>query len=152
MEAAHYGVPLLAISLFADQHRNAKMLEYRKTAVVLPKNEITEATLFESLKLLMHGNTGEGYRKSAKSLAATLASRPMSPRERFAKHVDFAIKNAVDYLDIEIRKHDFVKYYNLDIYGIIILSVSVLSSLLFMIFKIVWIILIRILKKKVKKL
>uniref|UniRef100_A0A914YU60 glucuronosyltransferase n=1 Tax=Panagrolaimus superbus TaxID=310955 RepID=A0A914YU60_9BILA len=57
IEGAHFGIPLLAISLFADQHRNAKMLEYRKTAITLSKSDITESNLIKSLTALTQGKS-----------------------------------------------------------------------------------------------
>ena len=152
LEGAHYGVPILTISLFVDQHRNAKMLEYRKTAIVVPKTEITETNLFESLTMLTQGKTAEGFRKSAKILAGMLATRPMSPKERLVKHVNFAIQNKVDHLDIEIRKHHFIKYYNLDIFGFIGFSVAVLLFLVLIIFKVIGFVFVKALNRKVKKL
>uniref|UniRef100_A0A914QTN9 glucuronosyltransferase n=1 Tax=Panagrolaimus davidi TaxID=227884 RepID=A0A914QTN9_9BILA len=87
IEAAHYGVPLIAISLFVDQHRNAKMLEYRKTTIIVPKTDITESNLVNALTTLTQGESGKEYRQKAKTLASMLSSRPMQPKERFLKYL-----------------------------------------------------------------
>lgn len=41
-EASHAGIPLVTISLFGDQHRNAKMIEFRGVGVAL--NALTLST------------------------------------------------------------------------------------------------------------
>ena len=53
MEASYAGVPLLCIPLMADQHRNAKMAQYRKIATVVQKPEILEGKLTEAIKKIV---------------------------------------------------------------------------------------------------
>uniref|UniRef100_A0AC35FCR1 Glucuronosyltransferase n=1 Tax=Panagrolaimus sp. PS1159 TaxID=55785 RepID=A0AC35FCR1_9BILA len=137
IEAAHYGVPLIAISLFVDQHRNAKMLEYRKTTIIVPKTDITESNLVSALKTLTQGESGKEYRQKAKTLASMLASRPMPPKERFLKYVNFAInfKDHDDHLDIKLRHHNFFFFYNIDIYAFILIFALIGFYLSFVLLK-----------------
>lgn len=52
-EAASRGVPLICIPLFAEQKRNAVMVQYRKIGIMLEKPDIMAGKLYESLRLIL---------------------------------------------------------------------------------------------------
>lgn len=53
MEAAYGGIPVLAIGLFGDQEKNAKMAEYRNYALAVDKMTLTKEVLVEKLRELI---------------------------------------------------------------------------------------------------
>uniref|UniRef100_A0A7E4W8H5 glucuronosyltransferase n=1 Tax=Panagrellus redivivus TaxID=6233 RepID=A0A7E4W8H5_PANRE len=112
-EVAHAGIPIVAIPLFSDQYRNAKMLEYRKTAVIVEKAEITPESLIEAMKTV----TSDEYRKRAADLASVIGSKPISPKQRFLMYFEHALAHggAPDFLDMETRHFSTIRYYDLDL-------------------------------------
>uniref|UniRef100_A0A7E5A1T3 glucuronosyltransferase n=1 Tax=Panagrellus redivivus TaxID=6233 RepID=A0A7E5A1T3_PANRE len=113
-ECAHAGVAAVAVPLFGDQPRNAKMLEYRKTAVIVDKQDITAENLIKAMKAAISPE----FQKRADDLAAVIAAKPMQPKERFVKYFDHAVAfgDVEDFLDIKMRHMNVIRYYDLDIY------------------------------------
>uniref|UniRef100_A0A7E4W7M9 glucuronosyltransferase n=1 Tax=Panagrellus redivivus TaxID=6233 RepID=A0A7E4W7M9_PANRE len=112
-EATHHGVPLIVIPLFGDQPRNAKMVRYRKTAVLINKAEITPSNLISAMKKI---KTRE-YQKNANDLATVIATKPMSSKDRFIKYISHALvlSKKEDFLDIRTRHLHFFRYYDIDL-------------------------------------
>ncbi|KAI6184797.1 Proliferating cell nuclear antigen [Aphelenchoides bicaudatus] len=52
-EATYIGAPLICIPLFTDQPRNALMVKYRKTAIVISKHNITKESLVEAFQTMV---------------------------------------------------------------------------------------------------
>uniref|UniRef100_A0A914CMK0 glucuronosyltransferase n=1 Tax=Acrobeloides nanus TaxID=290746 RepID=A0A914CMK0_9BILA len=99
-EAASKGVPVIPIPLFADQYRNAKMLEYRKTALALNAKDLTVEKLTKAINEIIEDDR---YHRNAKKLAAMIAAKPMSAEERVVRYTEFAAQFGPDLnLDITI--------------------------------------------------
>jgi glucuronosyltransferase len=130
-EGASKGVPMVMIPLFADQHRNSKMLEYRKMAVVLNRKQLTVETLTESLKKIIDDDT---YRKNAKRISALISAKPMAAEERVVKYTEFAAKFGPDLnLDMEGRHLNFLEFYCLDI---IIPAILLIAVVLYFVYRV----------------
>ncbi|KAH7700730.1 CRE-UGT-54 protein [Aphelenchoides avenae] len=52
-EAAHYGVPLIAVPFFGDQTYNAAVMRHRGIGVCLSKTELTETAVTEALRSVL---------------------------------------------------------------------------------------------------
>ncbi|KAK6034533.1 hypothetical protein COOONC_27962 [Cooperia oncophora] len=52
-ESAYAGVPVITIPLFADQLRNAKMLQYRGMGIVIDKDEVTTNRLIAAIEEIL---------------------------------------------------------------------------------------------------
>ncbi|KAK6757106.1 hypothetical protein RB195_015121 [Necator americanus] len=52
-ESAYASVPVITIPLFADQLRNARMMEYRKMGIVIDKDDVTEERLITAIKEIL---------------------------------------------------------------------------------------------------
>uniref|UniRef100_A0A7E4V2B7 UDP-glucuronosyltransferase n=1 Tax=Panagrellus redivivus TaxID=6233 RepID=A0A7E4V2B7_PANRE len=124
LEAAYAGVPLLGIPLFADQLRNGKMLEYRKTGLVVRKTELTAEKLISSMSKLL----SKEFQQNANTLAKLVDNKPQSGKDRFIKHIRHAVMfpDIHDYLDFEFRKVSFFRYHDLDVY--LMFSVVIIGS------------------------
>uniref|UniRef100_A0A7E5A1X0 glucuronosyltransferase n=1 Tax=Panagrellus redivivus TaxID=6233 RepID=A0A7E5A1X0_PANRE len=131
MEAGHAGVPLLGIPLFGDQDRNLKMLEYRKSAVIVEKNHITSEALISAMHKL---TDDDSYRTRARTIAALARTKPLSGKQRFIAYFNHAVQfvHAEDQLDIGHRKLDTFRYYNLDIF---VTFAAVLAAITYLIVK-----------------
>ncbi|KAK5973649.1 UDP-glucoronosyl and UDP-glucosyl transferase [Trichostrongylus colubriformis] len=89
-ELAHMGKPSLLVPLFADQTRNANMLAKHGGGIVLKKDDLGNSEkLTVSLKRLLNDAS---YSRNAKRLADMLLNQPISAKELFIKHCEFAAK------------------------------------------------------------
>ncbi|EGT35401.1 hypothetical protein CAEBREN_12053 [Caenorhabditis brenneri] len=87
MELAYSGKPAVMIPVFADQVRNANMLERHKGVIYLHKSsmenvEITRKAFHDILY-------DENYKKSALKLADILTNQPYSSKENVIKYTEF---------------------------------------------------------------
>jgi UDP:flavonoid glycosyltransferase YjiC (YdhE family) len=52
-EASQAGIPLITIPLFGDQHRNAKMAEFRGFGIVLNSLELTSDSISNAIQQIV---------------------------------------------------------------------------------------------------
>jgi UDP:flavonoid glycosyltransferase YjiC (YdhE family) len=52
-EASYAGAPLIVIPLFADQHRNAKLAEYREFGLRLEASNLTADTIADAIQRIV---------------------------------------------------------------------------------------------------
>ncbi|ETN79597.1 hypothetical protein NECAME_09738 [Necator americanus] len=79
---------VITIPLFADQLRNARMMEYRKMGIVIDKDDVTEERLITAIKEILEPR----YKKAAKLLSEQLRNKPLSSEEVLVRYVDYAIR------------------------------------------------------------
>lgn len=53
-EAIYYGVPMVGVPVFFDQHFNLKSYVQRKIAIKLNYDEVTDKTFTNALKEILH--------------------------------------------------------------------------------------------------
>ncbi|KAK6055626.1 glycosyltransferase family 28 protein [Cooperia oncophora] len=89
-ELAHMGKPALLIPLFSDQTRNAHMLAKHGGGIVLKKSDLeSPRKLADSLKTLL---SDASFSRNAKRLAEMLLNQPISAKQLFIQHSEFAAK------------------------------------------------------------
>ncbi|KAF8361693.1 hypothetical protein PRIPAC_88616 [Pristionchus pacificus] len=123
-ETALRGVPGIFIPIFADQPRNAGMMEFNGFGRVYDKNELhDDEKLAETIKEVL-GNTK--YRENAKRISAMLAKKPFKSRELLVKHVEFAAEFGPSAaLRPQSIDMSFIEYNNLDILTVVLLVMVV---------------------------
>ncbi|PIO64813.1 hypothetical protein TELCIR_13544 [Teladorsagia circumcincta] len=87
-ELAHMGKPALLIPLFSDQTRNAHMLTKHGGGIVLKKSDLENPQMItDSLKSII---SDDSYSQNAKRLAEMLLNQPISAKQLFIRHSEFA--------------------------------------------------------------
>uniref|UniRef100_A0A1I7WQ66 glucuronosyltransferase n=1 Tax=Heterorhabditis bacteriophora TaxID=37862 RepID=A0A1I7WQ66_HETBA len=128
-EATARGVPLLVIPLFADQSRNAQIIQKYGMGQMLAKTQLADKhTLIKKLHDVVHNKK---TRENARRIAKMLAKRPFSSRDKLIKHIEFACKfGELPQLNPVGRQLNFVQYYLIDIILIFVVVASVLLTTL----------------------
>ncbi|KAF8374694.1 hypothetical protein PRIPAC_81123 [Pristionchus pacificus] len=113
-ETAIRGVPGIFIPLFADQPRNAGVMEFNGFGRVYDKNDLPHVDkLTKTIEDVLNNET---YRQNAKRISAMLARKPFTARELLIKHVEFAAEfGASAALRPQSLDMNFIEYNNLDI-------------------------------------
>ncbi|GMR41271.1 hypothetical protein PMAYCL1PPCAC_11466, partial [Pristionchus mayeri] len=87
-ETAARGVPGIFVPLFAEQPRNAGMMEFNGLGRVFSKYDLSDdEMLAETIRDLLYN---EKYSKNAKRMSSMIAKKPFGSRELLIKHVEFA--------------------------------------------------------------
>ncbi|RCN37322.1 UDP-glucoronosyl and UDP-glucosyl transferase [Ancylostoma caninum] len=121
-ESAYAGVPVITIPLFADQLRNARMMEYRRVGVVVDKDDVTEDRLISAIEEILQPR----HKQAAEELSKQLQNKPFTPEEVLVRHIENAIRfNVSDSLTSVAGRQSFIEYYMLDVI-IPLLAVSLL--------------------------
>ncbi|XGW26409.1 hypothetical protein V3C99_007211 [Haemonchus contortus] len=123
-ELAHMGKPALLIPLFSDQTRNAHMLTKHGGGIVLKKDDLENPQkLRDSLKDIL---SNVSYARNAKRLAEMLINQPISAKQLFIKHSEFAAKfGRLPNLDPYGRQLSFFQYFLIDIFLVVIAALAV---------------------------
>ncbi|GMS84823.1 hypothetical protein PENTCL1PPCAC_6998, partial [Pristionchus entomophagus] len=87
-ETAFKGKPGIFIPIFADQPRNAGMMEHNGFGKVLDKFDLVNPDIFEAA--IRDVLTNDSYRQNAERVSAMLDKKPFSSREVLIKTVEFA--------------------------------------------------------------
>ncbi|KAI6216557.1 Glucuronosyltransferase [Aphelenchoides fujianensis] len=112
-----------ASSLFADQRRNARMIEWKGQGLVLDKTKLSKEYLVEHLRRIIED---ESFRTKAKEMARMLADKPQSADEKVVAHAVFAAKyDAHAHLDMREARHmNPLQYHNVDVLAFLIAVAS----------------------------
>ncbi|KAI6216550.1 Glucuronosyltransferase [Aphelenchoides fujianensis] len=117
-QGTYAGVPMLSVPLFADQTRNAAMIESRGIGIRLNKFELTADVIADGLRKILDDPK---YKTRARELSALIHAKPMGPDERILRYAEFAAQHDVhSFLDMYGRQMDWVVYNNVDIFAILL--------------------------------
>ncbi|CAJ0603984.1 unnamed protein product [Cylicocyclus nassatus] len=124
-EVAYQDKPAILIPIFADQPRNAKMLAKHGGAIYLTKYDLnTPEKLKESLRIILNDPS---YARNAKHLAEMLRNPPISSKQLFLRHCEFAAKfGRLPSLDPYGRQLSFVQYYLIDI-ALLLMAITAIA-------------------------
>ncbi|KAI1726133.1 UDP-glucoronosyl and UDP-glucosyl transferase domain-containing protein [Ditylenchus destructor] len=113
IEGGSKGVPMICIPVFADQKRNAKLLERRGTALILDKGKMNKDDVVAAIKKII---ADPSYRENAKLVARMIKAKPMNADERIIKYSEFAAEfGDTGTLQTQGRYMTFVELYSLDV-------------------------------------
>ncbi|KAI6171774.1 Glucuronosyltransferase [Aphelenchoides besseyi] len=128
IEASTIGTPLIVCPLFADQPRNAILVEFRKIGVQLDAKNLTTENIVNAMREIIDNPS---YRQNAKEMAKVIAAKPMNADETFVKYAELAAKfDLHSKLDIPGRHLSTFVFYNIDVYlfCVVVLTLVILLS------------------------
>ncbi|CAP28991.2 Protein CBR-UGT-2 [Caenorhabditis briggsae] len=129
LEVAYAGKPSLMIPIFGDQFLNAKMLSRHGGAISYDKYKLGDSKkLTETVKEAI---SNSAYNEKALLLANILQSQPIQPKNNLLKHAEFVARfGRVHALEPYNVHYNFIRYYMLDAYAIL-LSIFIVSLYVF---------------------
>ncbi|XP_072381848.1 UDP-glycosyltransferase UGT5-like isoform X2 [Diabrotica undecimpunctata] len=90
LEAVYYGVPILALPVFADQNMNAAKAQQAAYGFSLPLVEVTEEKLTNALHEVL---TNPKYRETVKIRSSLFHDRPMKPMDLAVYWTEFIVRH-----------------------------------------------------------
>lgn len=137
LEVAYAGKPSLMIPIFGDQMLNAKMLSRHGGAISYDKYELGDSKkLTETVREVI---SKKKYNDNAVLLAEMLHNQPIEPKKNLLKHAEFAARfGRVHALEPYNVHYNFIKYYMLDAYAILLSLVLIFLYLVHLIVKFVY--------------
>uniref|UniRef100_A0A0N5B9C5 glucuronosyltransferase n=1 Tax=Strongyloides papillosus TaxID=174720 RepID=A0A0N5B9C5_STREA len=127
-ELSYKGVPAIAVPIFGDQFRNAKLVEKHNIGLVINKQLLKSSDQLTSNinKIISEPQ----YKKNSFLVSQRLKKRPIGPKELLIKHVEFACEfGQLPVLDLASRDMSTIEYFNLDIIIPILLLLVLISYL-----------------------
>ncbi|TKR89268.1 hypothetical protein L596_013399 [Steinernema carpocapsae] len=133
LETSARGVPMLCIPLFADQMRNAKMVDKMGSSKAVDKKVLFDPELFAAHIWDLLNN--DSYQKHAQRLAEMIKDRPKNQRQSLLKYIEFAARFG-SLMEKKIPELGFVQYYLLDIIiPAMLILLSTIVACFFVVFK-----------------
>uniref|UniRef100_A0A0K0E427 glucuronosyltransferase n=1 Tax=Strongyloides stercoralis TaxID=6248 RepID=A0A0K0E427_STRER len=124
-ELSFRGVPAIAIPVFGDQFRNAKLIEKHDIGLVMDKSLLKNPDLLSSnIKKILFDTK---YKNNAHLVSQRLNKRPIGSKELLLQHIKFACEfGQLPVLDLQSRYMNSIVYFNLDIIFPIIISFTII--------------------------
>ncbi|CAL4126253.1 unnamed protein product, partial [Meganyctiphanes norvegica] len=127
MEAKYHGVPVLAVPISFDQHRNAARLARKGLGRVLNWEEMTVESIIENIKILIDDTS---YRKRIQTLSKALQDQKESPAERAVWWIEYAIRHkGAPHLQYAGKKLNTIQFHMIDVWTFLISLVILWISL-----------------------
>lgn len=93
-EAAYYGVPVVSIPVYIDQHKNAAKLIRNGVGLVLKLSDLTVETVKETLREVLGNGT---FRINARKLSDLLRDQPEKPLDRAIWWIEWVLRHPHEY-------------------------------------------------------
>uniref|UniRef100_V5GK87 UDP-glucuronosyltransferase n=2 Tax=Anoplophora glabripennis TaxID=217634 RepID=V5GK87_ANOGL len=130
-ETVFHGVPILAIPVFADQHRNAEIATHSGYALSLPYEDpsFSEVKLSGMLQELL---TNPQYTDNIKKRSQLFHDRPLKPMDSAVYWVEYVIRTkGAHHLGVAAVKIPWYIYHSLDVISFITIIFSLSIYVLF---------------------
>ncbi|XP_015113242.1 UDP-glucuronosyltransferase 2B17 [Diachasma alloeum] len=131
-EALTYGVPLIGIPLFGDQHNNIVDYHSLGMAIELDIHNLSEESISWAVNEILHNPK---YREAAKHQSMRFLDRPMSAMDTAVYWVEYAIRHGRGALRSPVVDLSWWQVALLDVYGFLSLSILLAIYLIFRIAK-----------------
>ncbi|XGW05292.1 hypothetical protein V3C99_016010, partial [Haemonchus contortus] len=118
LELTRSGKPSILVPIFADQFRNARLVEAKNTTIVIAKEDFTQDAFAVALQRVL-GDIS--YSKRAERLASLMVNKPFPVRDRLLSSVNFSIQHGRIY-DYDFGKHlNALQYHSVDVIAFLII-------------------------------
>ncbi|XP_075223254.1 UDP-glycosyltransferase UGT5-like [Lycorma delicatula] len=126
-EAIYFGVPLIGIPIFADQHLNVVRASYKGFAVHIDQHNISEESVLWAIKEVLYKPS---YQENARKISKIFQDNQNPPLQTAVYWIEYVLRHdGALHLHTEGRKFSFFKYFLLDVLALmcIILFLIILS-------------------------
>ncbi|XP_044753278.1 UDP-glycosyltransferase UGT5-like [Coccinella septempunctata] len=131
IEAVHYGVPLLTLPVYGDQKLNAATAQQKGYAINIPFADFEEGKFEQALNELLRNPK---YKQNAAIRSKLFHDRPMKPLDEAVYWVEYVIRHrGAEHLRVAALKLSWYQYILLDVFGFILVALSIVVYILRMI-------------------
>ncbi|XP_029035422.2 UDP-glucosyltransferase 2-like [Osmia bicornis bicornis] len=131
-EAIYFGIPLIGIPLFGDQHNNLQIVAKKHIGVTLGSVEnVNEETLSNAINTILYNDT---YRTNMKKLSQLFKDRPMSPVDTAIFWVEYVGRHG-NILQSPVLHLNWWQRNLLDVYGFILACVALILYVAFVLIR-----------------
>uniref|UniRef100_A0AC34FFI3 Glucuronosyltransferase n=1 Tax=Panagrolaimus sp. ES5 TaxID=591445 RepID=A0AC34FFI3_9BILA len=125
-EAAVFGVPMITMPIFGDQHLNSALVNKREIGIAISYLSITPKDLVATFEEIL---SNPKYAKNSKLLSQKIKNNPIKGKDLFLKWINFLLEYGNSYeLNLESAGMSIWKYYCVDIIVPLILGFAFVSS------------------------
>ncbi|XP_035308378.1 UDP-glucuronosyltransferase 2B17 isoform X3 [Cricetulus griseus] len=126
-EAIHFGIPMIGIPLFGEQHDNIAYMVAKGAAVALNFRTITRSDLLNALEAVIENPS---YKENAMWLSTIHNDQPMKPLDRAIFWIEFVMRHkGAKHLRPLAYNLTWYQYYSLDVIGFLLAWVAVITFL-----------------------
>ncbi|XP_057627045.1 UDP-glucuronosyltransferase 2B37-like isoform X2 [Chionomys nivalis] len=126
-EAIHFGIPMIGIPLFGEQHDNIANIVAKGAAVSLDFRTITRADLLNALEDVIDNPF---YKKNAMWLSTIHHDQPMKPLDRVIFWIEFVMRHkGAKHLRPLAHNLTWYQYHSLDVIGFLLACVAAIAFL-----------------------
>ncbi|XP_040603810.1 UDP-glucuronosyltransferase 2B17-like [Mesocricetus auratus] len=126
-EAIHFGIPMIGIPLFGEQHDNIAYMVAKGAAVAVNFRTMTRLDLLNALETVIDNPF---YKENAMWLSTIHNDQPMKPLDRAIFWIEFVMRHkGAKHLRPLAYNLTWYQYYSLDVLGFILACVTVIVFL-----------------------
>uniref|UniRef100_A0A1U7QIF5 UDP-glucuronosyltransferase n=1 Tax=Mesocricetus auratus TaxID=10036 RepID=A0A1U7QIF5_MESAU len=126
-EAIHFGIPMIGIPLFGEQHDNIAYMVAKGAAVALNFRTMTRLDLLNALEAVIDNPF---YKENAMWLSTIHNDQPMKPLDRAVFWIEFVMRHkGAKHLRPLAYNLTGYQYYSLDVIGFLVACVAVIAFL-----------------------
>ncbi|KAM7326474.1 hypothetical protein ACRRTK_014952 [Alexandromys fortis] len=126
-EAIHFGIPMIGIPLFGEQHDNIAYIVAKGAAVSLDFRTMTRADLLNALEAVIDNPF---YKKNAMWLSTIHHDQPMKPLDRAVFWIEFVMRHkGAKHLRPLAHNLTWYQYHSLDVIGFLVACVAAIAFL-----------------------
>ncbi|XP_019712691.1 UDP-glucuronosyltransferase 2C1-like isoform X2 [Hippocampus comes] len=125
-EAIYYGIPIVGLPLFLDQHDNLNRIRGRGAAVNVDIATVDRHIFEEALVTVLHNSS---YRENMQRLSRLQRDQPITPMEQAVFWIEYVIRHkGAEHLKAQSNKMSSVVYHSIDV------IVALLTVILLLVF------------------
>ncbi len=127
LESVYHAVPMVALPLFADQHRQAFLVEMKELGVNLDKNVVKSDDIARSIVEVANNKK---YKENAQHISGLLRDRQQSPAKEDAYWIEYALKHrGVEHLMTSADNMQLYQSHMFDVFLFLLMVISVGSCM-----------------------
>ena len=124
LESAYHGVPMVAVPLAGDQHRQAAVVQVNGLGLTLDKNNMKAEDLTQAIDEVLSNTL---YQDNAKRISALMRDRKRTPTEEGADWIEYALRHdGAKHLVSEALDLPEYQLYSLDVMFFLLLVFAVI--------------------------